>query len=248
MYSNYWRVYFKRKSSELNGSIWGCGREFGFFLPFVIHSCVWYGWESGVRATKPSVELWTGWGESDSLNLCRWRCRIFPVAQIKILVDTYQLEWWLIICLWGTASCQQFAGWNKGRESLDWAVFTCFWFLGEKEKQSFNCSSYAVSGCAKAKQVSSSHILVPTASHLTFLHPVPRCCCITTNFSNLCSCQAHILPSQVHPFSSAPSLLNQARMRTGLSGVNRHSDGGFECMTFSWVLPKYSSPSRLLRM
>lgn len=123
--------------------------------------------------------------------------RIFPFAHIKILVDTYQLEWWLIICLWGIASCQHFAGWIKGRESLDWAVLTCFWFLGEKKQQQiFSCSSYAVSGCAKAKQVSSSHILFPTASHLTFLHPVPRCCCITTNFSNLCSCQAHILASK----------------------------------------------------
>lgn len=146
------------------------------FLPFVFHSCVWYGWESGVRATKPSAEL----------------------------VDTYQLEWWLIICLWGIASCQHFAGWNKGRESLDWAVLTCFRFLGEKKKQIFNCSSYAVSSCAKEKQVSSSHILFPTASHLTFLHPVPRCCCITTNFFNLCSCQAHILPSKFTLFPLHP--------------------------------------------
>lgn len=119
-------------------------------LPFVINSCVWYGWESGVRATKPSAELWTGWrAESDSLNCWQSRvfvwsplftktCRIFPLADIKNLVDTDQLEWWLIICLRGIASSQHFPSWNKGESfsfsplSMDWAVFAHFQFCEEK--------------------------------------------------------------------------------------------------------------------
>lgn len=186
-------------------------------LPVVIHSCVWYGWEwSESNQTKPA-ELGTGWrAESDSLNLNWWQscvfvwsplftktCRIFPVADIKNLVDT----WRWIICLRRIASYQHFPGWNQGSESFK-HFHCCQWielfslvfsFWGRKKKKIqffFICS--VVSGCVQAKQVLSSPILFPTGSHLTFLHPVlpSCCCCITTNFSKLCSCQAPIcLPS-----------------------------------------------------
>lgn len=173
-------------------------------LPFVIHSCVWYGWESRVRATKPSAELWIGWrAESDSLNLNCWQsrvfvwsplftktCRFFPIADIKNLVDTDQLEWWLIICLRGIASCQHFPGWNKGESfklfhCCQWIeVFSLvFSFVGRKTifQLLFMCSG--VSGCAQAKQVLSSHIFFPTLT----LPSSTLCCSFVVVTSQLIS-------------------------------------------------------------
>lgn len=101
------------------------------------------------------------------------------------------------------------------------AVFTCFQSLGEK-KAIFHllCICSVASSCAQAKQGLSSRILFPKASQLTFLHPVLpiRFCCVTTDFSNISICSAHP-PHQVIPSLSAPSPLNQARMRTAVCQV-----------------------------
>lgn len=90
------------------------------------------------------------------------------------------------------------------------------------------------------------YLLTPFSLQLLTLPSSTLCCPFVVVASQLISPPSAAVrlssSCQVGPSFPAPSLLSQARMRTGLSGVNRHSDGGLECMTSVG-----SNPNILLR-
>lgn len=105
---------------------------------------------------------------------------------------------------------------------------------GKKNKKKINFSSFAVLSVVVLKQ--NKFYLLPSFSLQVLTLPSSTLCCpVVAVASQPISPNSVAVrrPSscQVSPSFSAPSLLSQARMRTGLSGVNRHSDGEFECMT-----------------
>lgn len=192
----YWRVYFKRKYSELNGSVWGCGREFGSFA--FCYSFLCLVWMRAQSKSNQTISWTVNWLKSRiwQSRVFVWSplftktCRFFPIADVKNLVETDQLEWWLIICLRGIAICQHFSGWNKGES---FKLFHCYqWievfslvfsFVGRKPifQLLFMCS--VVSGCAQAKQILSSHIFFPTLT----LPSSTLCCSFVVVTSQLIS-------------------------------------------------------------
>lgn len=158
MYSIFWGVYFKRKSSELNGSVWGWGREFGSFA--VCYSFLCLVWMREWSESYQSISWTVNWlkrrawlTESELLTKWVWfgpiyslkPGRIFPFADIKI--TGCQLSIAVMIhhlpksdsklSAFSSLKSGQWILWMFSLPSKDWAVFACFQFFRRKKKTIF---------------------------------------------------------------------------------------------------------------